>query len=58
MTEMEAPAHAGTGPGGAAAGQRSGTLPAIELAGVVKEFHSGGEVITAVCGLDLGHPAG
>jgi spermidine/putrescine transport system ATP-binding protein len=50
---MEAPAQAGTGPAGAVAGQRSGTLPAIELAGVVKEFHSGGEVITAVCGLDL-----
>src|SRR6266581_2299844 len=40
-------------PGGAAAGRQSETLPAIELTGVVKEFHSGGEVITAVRGLDL-----
>ncbi len=39
--------------GGAAAGARPETLPAIELTGVVKEFHSGGEVITAVRGLDL-----
>src|SRR3989440_9415618 len=28
-------------------------LPAIELAGVVKEFHARGEVITAVAGIDL-----
>ena len=53
MTEMEAPVQADTSPGGAAAGQQSETLPAIELTGVVKEFHSGGEVITAVRGLDL-----
>jgi len=50
---MEAPVQADTSPGGAAAGQQSETLPAIELTGVVKEFHSGGEVITAVRGLDL-----
>ncbi len=31
----------------------SGAEPAIELTGVVKEFHSGGEVITAVRRLDL-----
>src|SRR6266536_876359 len=53
MTEMEAPVQADTSPGGSAAGQQSETLPAIELTGVVKEFHSGGEVITAVRGLDL-----
>ncbi len=53
MTEMEAPVQADTSPGGAAAGRQSETLPAIELTGVVKEFHSGGEVITAVRGLDL-----
>src|SRR5712691_9690709 len=53
MTEMEAPVQAGTSPGGAAAGQQGEPLPAIELTGVVKEFHSGGEVITAVRGLDL-----
>jgi spermidine/putrescine transport system ATP-binding protein len=29
------------------------TLPAIELAGVAKEFHSGGEVVTAVRQMDL-----
>jgi spermidine/putrescine transport system ATP-binding protein len=28
-------------------------LPAIELSGVVKEFHAHGEVITAVAGIDL-----
>jgi spermidine/putrescine transport system ATP-binding protein len=28
-------------------------LPAIELSGVVKEFHARGEVITAVAGIDL-----
>jgi len=50
---MEAPVQADTSPGGAAAGRQSETLPAIELTGVVKEFHSGGEVITAVRGLDL-----
>ena len=53
MTEMEAPVQAGTSPGGATAGQQGEPLPAIELTGVVKEFHSGGEVITAVRGLDL-----
>jgi spermidine/putrescine transport system ATP-binding protein len=53
MTEMEASVQAGTSPGHPAAGQQSETLPAIELTGVVKEFHSGGEVIIAVGGLDL-----
>jgi spermidine/putrescine transport system ATP-binding protein len=53
MTEMQASVQADTSPGHAAAGQQSETLPAIELAGVVKEFHSGGEVIIAVRGLDL-----
>ncbi|HET7173418.1 MAG TPA: ABC transporter ATP-binding protein [Nocardioidaceae bacterium] len=36
----------GVGPDGA-------PVPAIELHGVVKEFHSGGELVTAVRGLDL-----
>src|SRR5215472_15893008 len=31
----------------------SAALPAIELSGVVKEFHAHGEVITAVAGIDL-----
>jgi spermidine/putrescine transport system ATP-binding protein len=56
MTEMESSVLTGTTPGGTAAdqaGQQAETLPAIELTGVVKEFHSGGEVITAVRGLDL-----
>jgi spermidine/putrescine transport system ATP-binding protein len=53
MTEMQASVQADTSPGPAAAGQQSETLPAIELTGVVKEFHSGGEVIIAVGGLDL-----
>ena len=53
MTEMQASVQADTSPGHAAAGQQSETLPAIELTGVVKEFHSGGEVIIAVRGLDL-----
>ena len=58
MTGIDAPA-----PSGAAAEGRaslvtsvtgdSGAEPAIELTGVVKEFHSGGEVITAVRRLDL-----
>jgi spermidine/putrescine transport system ATP-binding protein len=34
-------------------GAGAGALPAIELHGVVKEFHSGGETITAVRGVDL-----
>jgi len=34
------------------AGQTA-AVPAIELAGVVKEFHARGEVITAVAGIDL-----
>ena len=34
------------------AGQNA-AVPAIELAGVVKEFHARGEVITAVAGIDL-----
>jgi spermidine/putrescine transport system ATP-binding protein len=32
---------------------RGAALPAIELSGVVKEFHARGEVITAVAGIDL-----
>jgi spermidine/putrescine transport system ATP-binding protein len=50
---MQASVQADTSPGHAAAGQQSEALPAIELTGVVKEFHSGGEVIIAVGGLDL-----
>jgi spermidine/putrescine transport system ATP-binding protein len=40
MTESQVPAPAGG-------------LAAIELAGVVKEFHARGEIVTAVSGLDL-----
>jgi spermidine/putrescine transport system ATP-binding protein len=59
MTDTGTPALAGSGtadpahapgaqvPGGAA------QVPAIELAGVVKEFHARGEVVTAVAGIDL-----
>jgi len=54
-------APAGTASGGTASASAAATrrgalesaLPAIELSGVVKEFHSGGEVITAVAGIDL-----
>ncbi len=62
MTEINALAAEGEAAGRAAArasqtGTRTvgepGQQPAIELIGVVKEFHSGGEVITAVRGLDL-----
>jgi spermidine/putrescine transport system ATP-binding protein len=68
MTESHVPALAGTEPAedsvrpatlpGSQASARPGAeratdLPAIELAGVVKEFHARGEVITAVRGLDL-----
>ncbi len=57
MTEMHAPAV----PGGGQAGERAVavgtaddmTLPAIELAGVSKEFHSGSEVVNAVRTMDL-----
>jgi len=34
-------------------GALAAALPAIELSGVVKEFHARGEVITAVAGIDL-----
>jgi spermidine/putrescine transport system ATP-binding protein len=37
----------------AEAGAADGALPAIELAGVTKEFHSGGEVVAAVRRMDL-----
>jgi spermidine/putrescine transport system ATP-binding protein len=36
-----------------AAATRGSALPAIELSGVVKEFHARSEVITAVAGIDL-----
>jgi spermidine/putrescine transport system ATP-binding protein len=62
-----APRHGPAGPGdehssadtargeaaGPDAGRQAGALPAIELTGVVKEFHARGEVVTAVAGLDL-----
>ncbi|HYA53583.1 MAG TPA: ATP-binding cassette domain-containing protein, partial [Streptosporangiaceae bacterium] len=67
MTERNVPALAGAdpvagarrdaarpetaNPGGAA--QWASSLPAIELSGVIKEFHARGEVITAVAGVDL-----
>jgi spermidine/putrescine transport system ATP-binding protein len=44
-------ARAQVSPRGGAA--RADGLPAIELAGVVKEFHARGEVVTAVRGLSL-----
>ncbi len=64
MTETDAPgaaraAQARTRPGrrsagrfGPPAGADEG-VSAIELAGVVKQFQSGGEVVTAVAGIDL-----
>src|ERR1700722_1151350 len=33
--------------------QATGTLPAIELVGIVKEFNSHGDVVQAVAGVDL-----
>jgi len=61
MTESHVPAVAAADPargqpaGSAAAyGSAAGeSLPAIELNGVVKEFHAHGEVIVAVGGIDL-----
>ncbi|MBO0770418.1 MAG: ABC transporter ATP-binding protein [Actinobacteria bacterium] len=64
MTSEHAPATAGTAatadsaaadtaPAGEQAAGTAAGLPAIELAGVVKEFQARGEVITAVAGIDL-----
>jgi ABC-type Fe3+/spermidine/putrescine transport system ATPase subunit len=68
MTDTDAPAADGRRPSaatvGATAGNRAATavddagavddtVPAIELAGVAKEFHARGELITAVRGIDL-----
>jgi spermidine/putrescine ABC transporter ATP-binding subunit len=59
MTEMQAPAGAGSGPGHASApspahtASGTGGLPAIQLSGVTKDFHAGGEVISAVREMDL-----
>src|SRR5215468_3897022 len=59
MTEMQAPAEAGSGPGHASApspaqtANGTGGLPAIQLSGVTKDFHAGGEVISAVREMDL-----
>ena len=61
MTERHVPALAGTGqaaaavPAAAVSPEDAGAarLPAIELAGVVKEFHARGEVVTAVNRMDL-----
>jgi spermidine/putrescine transport system ATP-binding protein len=66
MTERQTPALTGTGaaPAGrpdAAAGPEdaagaqasSARVPAIDLAGVAKEFHARGEVVTAVSDIDL-----
>ena len=63
MTERPEPALAGTepvtgtrwagAPAASLAGQEAPALPAIELSGVVKEFHARGEVVTAVGGIDL-----
>ncbi len=48
MTETHTARAAAAGEAGPDA-----ALPAIELAGVAKEFHSGGEVVTAVRDMDL-----
>jgi spermidine/putrescine transport system ATP-binding protein len=59
MTEMQAPAEAGSGSGHASApspahtSNGTGGLPAIQLSGVAKDFHAGGEVISAVREMDL-----
>jgi spermidine/putrescine ABC transporter ATP-binding subunit len=59
MTEMQAPAEAGSGPGRASApapampANGASGLPAIQLSGVTKDFHAGGEVISAVREMDL-----
>jgi len=59
MTDMQAPAEAGSGPRHSSApgpgGTANGTsgLPAIELSGVTKDFHASGEVISAVRTMDL-----
>jgi spermidine/putrescine transport system ATP-binding protein len=67
MSERQVPALAGSEPGAGTAqptvgADQAGTevsapgaalLPAIELSGVVKEFHARGEVVAAVRGIDL-----
>ena len=62
MTEMQAPAEAGSGPRHAFApapaipadgSDGTGGLPAIQLSGVTKDFHAGSEVISAVREMDL-----
>ena len=59
MTDMQAPAAAGSDPAHASApdpvatATGTGRLPAIELSGVTKDFHAGGEVISAVREMDL-----
>jgi spermidine/putrescine transport system ATP-binding protein len=59
MTDTGTPALAGSGtadPAQAPGAQVPGgtaQVPAIELAGVVKEFQARGEVVTAVAGIDL-----
>jgi spermidine/putrescine transport system ATP-binding protein len=68
MTDTDVPAADGRRPGAATVGGKADrqaasatdrpgaaddTVPAIELAGVVKEFQSRGEVVTAVRGIDL-----
>ncbi|HEY5990585.1 MAG TPA: ATP-binding cassette domain-containing protein, partial [Streptosporangiaceae bacterium] len=62
MSESHVPASAGTEPAAAPVLRSASTnqhdeaadsLPAIELAGVVKEFHARGEVVVAVRGIDL-----
>jgi spermidine/putrescine transport system ATP-binding protein len=61
MTERHLPAPAGTEPvtgipadaPATRLAEEAPALPAIELSGVVKEFHARGEVVTAVGGIDL-----
>ncbi|MGN6795063.1 MAG: ABC transporter ATP-binding protein [Streptosporangiaceae bacterium] len=55
MTHMRAPADAGSGaaPAQVATATETGGLPAIQLSGVTKDFHAGGEVISAVREMEL-----
>jgi spermidine/putrescine transport system ATP-binding protein len=57
MTDMRVPAVADSGPATAqvltASDAEGSGLPAIELSGVTKDFHSGGEVVTAVRDMNL-----
>ncbi len=53
MTEMQTEDAAGTAAAAAHQAGDEAALPAIELAGVTKDFHSGGEVVSAVRQMNL-----